>query len=162
MVGKFLNLKKRKKVNSLNKLQSLYKKRILAIDFGLKRCGLAITDELNIIASGLTTVTAKELMDKLKTIVVEKNIGTIVLGEPKRLNTADTHSSENVRLLKEALHKNFPLLEIVMMDERFTSKMAMQSLVMSGVSKKKRANKALIDEVSATIILQSYLSTLSD
>ena len=133
--------------------------RILAIDFGLKRTGIAITDELNIIASGLTTVASKDLMEFLKKTVPEKGVGTIVLGEPKRLNMQDSHSSENVRLLKEALDKEFPMLKIEMMDERFTSKLAMQSLVDGGVSKKKRRNKELIDEVSATIILQSYMSS---
>ena len=133
--------------------------RILAIDFGLKRTGIAITDEMNIIASGLTTVASKDLMDFLKKTVVEKGVGTIVLGEPKRLNMQDSHSSENVRLLKEALDKEFPMLKIELMDERFTSKLAMQSLVDGGVSKKNRRNKELIDEVSATIILQSYMSS---
>lgn len=134
-------------------------KRILAIDFGLKRTGIAITDELNIIASGLTTVSSKELMSFLIRTVKEKNVGTIVLGEPKRLNMEDSHSSENVRLLKEALEKEFPSLQIEMVDERFTSKMAVQSMIDSGVSKKNRKNKALVDEVSATIILQSYMSS---
>lgn len=133
--------------------------RILAIDFGLKRTGIAITDELNIIASGLTTVASKELMDFLKKTVPEKNVGIVVLGEPKRLNMQDSHSSENVRLLKDALDKEFPTVKVELMDERFTSKMAMQSLVDGGVSKRKRRNKELIDEVSATIILQSYMSS---
>lgn len=134
------------------------KKRFLALDFGLKRTGLAITDENNIIASGLKTVDSKLLLEELKTLVSRENIGTIVIGEPKRLNMEDSHISENVRQLKEVLTKTFPDLNIVMMDERFTSKMAMDSLITGGVGKKKRRNKALIDEVSATIILQSYLS----
>jgi putative Holliday junction resolvase len=132
-------------------------KRILAIDFGLKRTGIAVSDENNIIASGLTTVPSKELMDFLADVVPEKNIGTIVLGEPKQLNTEDTHSSANVRHLREALEKRFIDLEIVMLDERFTSKMAKQSLIDGGVSKKKRRQKELVDEVSATIILQSFM-----
>lgn len=136
------------------------KKRILGIDFGLKRTGIAITDENNIIASGLTTVDSRELMGFLIKTVEEKNIGTIALGEPKRLNMEDSHSSENVRLFRQALEKQFPEVKIVMVDERFTSKIAMQSLISSGISKKKRQNKALIDEVSATIILQSYMSSL--
>lgn len=135
-------------------------KRFLAIDFGMKRTGLAITDENNIIASGLTTVPTREVMAFLIKTIKEKNVGTLVLGEPKRLNMEDSHSSQNVRLFKEALEKQFPGLEIVMMDERFTSKMAMQSLIAGGVSKKKRQQKELIDEVSATIILQSYMSSL--
>lgn len=132
-------------------------KRIVAIDFGLKRTGLAITDENNIIASGLTTVATKEVMDFLIQLVKDKNIGTLVLGEPKRLNMEDSHSSANVRLFKEALEKQFPDIQVVMIDERFTSKMAMQSMVAGGVSKKNRKNKAMVDEVSATIILQSYM-----
>ncbi|MGM0478916.1 MAG: Holliday junction resolvase RuvX [Bacteroidota bacterium] len=132
-------------------------KRILAIDFGLKRTGIAVTDENNIIASGLTTVPTSDLMDFLVATVQEKNIGTIVLGEPKRLNMQDSHSSENVRLLKTALVKQFPAVLVESMDERFTSKMAVQSMVASGVTKKKRKQKELVDEVSATIILQSYM-----
>jgi putative holliday junction resolvase len=131
--------------------------RIVALDFGLKRTGIALTDEMNIIASGLTTVDSRELMTYLKNLVATKNIGTIVLGEPKRLNLEDSHSSENVRLLKEALDKEFPLLTIALVDERFTSKMAMQTMHLGGLSKKQKTNKALIDEISATIILQSYL-----
>ena len=134
-------------------------KRILGIDFGMKRTGIAITDENNIIASGLTTVPTREVMDFLIRTVKDKNIGTLVLGEPKRLNMEDSHSSQNVRLFKEALDKQFPEIAIVMMDERFTSKMAMQSLITGGVSKKKRQQKELIDEVSATIILQSYMAS---
>jgi putative Holliday junction resolvase len=134
-------------------------KRILGIDFGMKRTGIAITDENNIIASGLTTVPTREVMDFLIRTVKDKNIGTLVLGEPKRLNMEDSHSSQNVRLFKEALDKQFPAIAIVMMDERFTSKMAMQSLITGGVSKKKRQQKELIDEVSATIILQSYMAS---
>lgn len=131
--------------------------RIVALDFGLKRTGIALTDELNIIASGLTTVDSRELMTFLEHLIPEKNIGTIVLGEPKRLNLKDSHSSANVRLLKEALEKNFPSLQIALVDERFTSKMAVQSMHIGGLSKKKKKDKALIDEISATIILQSYL-----
>jgi putative Holliday junction resolvase len=131
--------------------------RIVALDFGLKRTGIAITDEMNIIASGLTTVDSRELMAYLKNLVATKNIGTIVLGEPKRLNLEDSHSSENVRLLKQALDKEFPLLTIALVDERFTSKMAMQTMHLGGLSKKQKKNKALIDEISATIILQSFM-----
>jgi putative holliday junction resolvase len=131
--------------------------RILALDFGLKRTGIAITDENNIIAYGLTTVDSAELMSFLARIVTEKNIGTIVLGEPKRMDLSDSHASENVRLLKIALVEKFPQLKIELIDERFTSKLAMQSLHQSGASKKDKKNKALIDEISATIILQSYM-----
>src|SRR5690554_1023264 len=160
-------------------------KRILGIDFGMKRTGIAITDENNIIASGLTTVPTRELMDFLIRTVKEKNVGTLVLGEPKRLNMEDSHSSQNVRLFREALEKQFPALQIEMMDERFTSKMALESLIAGGVSKKKielieknfinkmvlkylfvggvkkkkKKKKKLIEEVSEIFFLHSYMST---
>lgn len=134
--------------------------RKLAIDFGLKRTGIAITDEMNIIASGLATVDSRELMTFLEKTVKEKNVDTIVLGEPKRMDQSDSHISQNVRYLHEDLIKKFPLLQVVLIDERFTSKMAFQSMIDNGMSKKQRQNKGLIDEISATIILQSYMSQL--
>lgn len=134
--------------------------RILALDFGLKRTGIAITDEMNIIASGLKTVDSKILIDELKSLVLKNNISTIVLGEPKRLNGTDTHISENVRLLFEHLKKTFQLIDVVKYDERFTSKMASQSIAMMGISKSKKQDKSLIDEVSATILLQSYMQSV--
>ncbi len=132
--------------------------RKLALDFGMKRTGIAITDEMNIIASGLTTVDSRELMDFLEKTVAEKNVDTIVLGEPKRLNNEDSHITQNVRFLKEDLEKKFPSLKIVLMDERFTSKMAFQSMIDGGLNKKQRQNKALVDEIIATIILQSFMN----
>ncbi|MDD2982431.1 MAG: Holliday junction resolvase RuvX [Crocinitomicaceae bacterium] len=134
--------------------------RKLAIDFGLKRTGIAITDEMNIIASGLATVDSRELMTFLEKTVQEKNVDTIVLGEPKRMDQSDSHISQNVRYLHEDLVKKFPLIQVVLIDERFTSKMAFQSMIDNGMSKKQRQNKGLIDEISATIILQSYMSQL--
>ena len=134
--------------------------RIIALDFGLKRTGIAITDDMNIIASGLKTIDSKLLIDELKTLVSKNNIDTIVIGEPKRLNGSDSHISENVRLLFEHLKKTFPLLNIVKYDERFTSKMASQTIAMMGFSKSKKQDKSLIDEVSATIILQSYMQSV--
>jgi putative Holliday junction resolvase len=134
--------------------------RILALDFGLKRTGIAVTDEMNIIASGLKTVDSKILMEELKSLVSKNNISTIVLGEPKRLNGSDSHISENVRLLFEHLKNLFPLVSIVKYDERFTSKMASQSIAMMGLSKSKKQDKSLIDEVSATILLQSYMQSV--
>ncbi len=133
--------------------------RKLALDFGLKRTGVAVTDELNIIASGLTTVDSKELILFLKKTVAEKNIDTIVLGEPKRLNGDASHITANVHLLFDVLKKEFPLLEVVLYDERFTSKMASKAIFDSGISKSKRSNKELIDEVSATILLQSFMQS---
>lgn len=134
--------------------------KILAIDFGLKRTGIAITDENKIIASGLTTVDSKEMMNFLIKLTKKEAIETIVLGEPKRLNNEDSHITANVRLLKEALEKQFPKIAIQLIDERFTSKMAFQTMIDGGLSKKKRKNKELIDKISATIILQSYLATI--
>ena len=135
-------------------------KRILALDFGLKRTGIAISDENNIIASGLKTVDSKNLMVELHAIVREKNIGVIVLGEPKRLNNTHTHITENVHILFEVLKKEFTLLHIVLDDERFTSKMASHAIAISGLTKNKKQDKALIDEVSATILLQSYMCSI--
>lgn len=132
--------------------------RIIALDFGLKRTGIALTDELNIIASGLATVDSRELMPYLGKLVAEKKVETIVLGFPKRLNNEDAHVTQNVRLLKEALEKKFPLCKVVLLDERFTSKMAFKTMIDSGLKKKDRQNKALIDEISATILLQDYLN----
>ena len=132
-------------------------KRIVALDFGLKRTGIAITDELNIIASGLTTVESAKLISYLKSLIEQKNVGTIVLGEPKRLNNTDTHITQNVRLLFDLLIKEFPGISIQLHDERFTSKMASSAIHASGISKSKQKSKELIDEVSATILLQSYM-----
>ena len=134
--------------------------RIIALDFGLKRTGIAITDDMNIIASGLKTIDSKVLIDELKKLVSNNNVDTIVIGEPKRLDGTDSHISENVRLLFEHLKKTFPLLNIVKYDERFTSKMASQTIAMMGFSKSKKQDKSLIDEVSATIILQSYMQSV--
>lgn len=134
--------------------------RIVAIDFGLKRTGLAMTDELNIIASPLTTVDSKDLMTFLKDLTQKNKIDTFVLGEPKRLNNEDTHITENVRLLKSALEKEFPMMKVVLLDERFTSKMAFQSMIDSGMKKKQRQEKGTIDMISATIILQSYMEQM--
>lgn len=134
--------------------------RIVAIDFGLKRTGIAMTDELKIIASPLTTVESKELMNFLKDLINKNMVETIVLGEPKRLNNEDTHITQNVYLLKEALEKEFPIIKIVLVDERFTSKMAMQSMIDSGMKKKQRQEKGTVDMISAAIILQSYMEQL--
>lgn len=134
--------------------------KIIAIDFGLKRTGIAITDELNIIASPLTTVDSKDLMHFLIALVKKEKIFTIVLGEPKTLQNKEAHITANVHLLKEALEKQFPLCKIVLIDERFTSKMAFQSMIDNGLKKKQRQDKGMVDQISATIILQSYLQQI--
>lgn len=133
--------------------------KILSIDFGLKRTGLAISDDQKIFAFGLKTVESKLLMTELKALVMSEKLEEIVIGEPKRLDTSDSHITENVRLLKQTLQNEFPLVKIASLDERFTSKMASAVIAQSGMKKKDRQQKGLIDEISATIILQDYLQT---
>jgi putative Holliday junction resolvase len=134
----------------------------IAIDFGLKRTGLAITDSSNIIASPLTTIDSAILIDYVKKLTSQENIDTIILGEPKRLNNEDTHISENVRLLFQVLQSSFPEISVILIDERFTSKMAAQSMHVMGMKKKQLMDKRLVDQISATLILQSYLNSISN
>jgi putative Holliday junction resolvase len=131
--------------------------KVLSIDFGLKRTGLAITDDAKMFAFGLDTVESKVLMDKITSLVKDEKVDEIVIGLPKRLNNEDSHVTENVRLLKEAVENKFPLLTVALLDERFTSKMASSAMHTAGATKKQKKEKGLIDKVSATIILQSYL-----
>ncbi|MGR7813582.1 Holliday junction resolvase RuvX [Lacinutrix undariae] len=133
--------------------------RVLAIDFGTKRTGIAITDEMQIIASGLTTVDTKQLIPFLKTYITEENVELFVVGEPKQLNNEASESEVAIIPFLEKLKKAIPEIPVVRVDERFTSKMAFQTMIDSGLSKKQRKNKAMIDEISATIILQSYMSS---
>lgn len=131
--------------------------RILAIDYGKKRTGIAITDELQIIASGLTTVATSDLMDFLKDYVKNESVELIILGEPKQMNNEVSESEELIGPFIESLKAEIPGIPIERVDERFTSKMAFQTMIDSGLGKKKRQDKGLVDEISATIILQSYL-----
>ena len=131
--------------------------RILAIDYGLKRTGIAVTDELQIIASGLTTVATNDLLSFLKDYTTKESVELFLVGEPKQM---DNTASENEALIVpfiNRLEKEFPNIPIKRVDERFTSKMAFQTMIDSGLKKNQRKNKALIDEISATLILQSYL-----
>jgi putative Holliday junction resolvase len=130
----------------------------IAIDFGLKRSGIAITDDQKLFAFPHETVDSQGLMTYLEALIPKESIDTIVLGEPKRMDNSDTHISENVRLLHEALLANFSALTVVLIDERFTSKMAVQAMIAGGMKKKERKVKGNIDKVSAAIVLQSYLS----
>jgi putative Holliday junction resolvase len=132
----------------------------IGIDFGLKRTGISVSDDLGIIATPLKTVASLELMQFLKDLVLSENIETMVLGFPLGLNGADTDITQNVRLLRLALEKEFPLLQVTLFDERMTSKIAQKTLI-QGASKKKRKQKGLIDQMSATIILQDYLNSKS-
>ncbi len=130
--------------------------KVLALDFGKKRTGIAVTDDLQIIASGLTTVATKELIPFLKNYTKSNDVELFVIGEPKQMNNQPSESEVLILPFIEKLKRNFNI-PIKRIDERFTSKMAMQTMIDSGLSKKKRQNKALLDEISATIILQTYL-----
>ena len=134
--------------------------RILAIDYGEKRTGIAITDELQIIASGLTTIDTKKIFSFLTDYLKNENVELFVVGEPKQMNNTASESAQIINIFVEKLALTFPKIPIKRIDERFTSKMAFQSMIDSGLNKKQRQNKALIDEISATIILQSYLYNL--
>jgi putative Holliday junction resolvase len=131
--------------------------RILALDYGTKRVGIAVTDEMQIIASGLTTVHSSDLIQFLIDYIEKEKVETIVVGEPKTLSNEKTDSSHEIEKLMKNLVKKFPGQKIDKIDERFTSKLAKQAILMSGAKKKKRQQKELVDEVSATIILQSYM-----
>jgi putative Holliday junction resolvase len=134
--------------------------KIVAIDFGLKRTGLAITDQNAIIASPLTTVDSSTLMEFLLQLTSKESISTMVLGFPTRLDGSDTHITENVRLLKDVLTKQFPQCSIVLQDERFSSSRAMETIHLVG-KKKQMKQKSLVDKLAATLILQDYLSQQS-
>ncbi len=134
--------------------------RILSIDYGLKRTGLAVTDPLQIIATGLTTVESKQLIPYLKDYFSREQVELIIIGEPKNLDDSDTHATPLVEKCIKELQRNFPGMRIKKVDERYTSKMAVPSMVESGMKKKNRRNKALIDEIAATIMLPQYLSRI--
>lgn len=131
--------------------------RILAFDFGEKRTGIAVTDELQIIASGLTTVDTKKIFSFLTAYLKKETVELFIVGEPKQMNNTASESEQFIQPFLKKLSTTFPKIPIKRIDERFTSKMAFQSMIDSGLKKKQRQNKALIDEISATLILQSYL-----
>ncbi|MGJ8549111.1 Holliday junction resolvase RuvX [Winogradskyella wichelsiae] len=133
--------------------------RILAIDYGTKRTGLAVTDEMQIIASGLTTVDTKQLLEYLKKYVLAEKVEKIVVGLPKQMDNTPSESEVYIQKFLKQLLKEIPQIPVDRVDERFTSKMAFQTMIDSGLKKKQRKNKALVDEISATLILQSYLSS---
>lgn len=131
--------------------------RILSIDYGLKRTGLAVTDPLRIIATGLTTIPSPELIPFLKKYFLQEKVELIIIGEPKNWDDSDTHATPLVEAIIKRLMKEFPEMPIKRVDERYTSKMAFQTMIDSGLKKKARRNKALVDEIAATILLQEYL-----
>ncbi len=133
--------------------------RILAIDYGKKRTGIAVTDPMQIIANGLTTVATHELVDFLVKYMQQEKVERIVIGHPKQMNYEDSENMKNIIPFMNRLKKLFPDLPVELVDERFTSVLAHQAMLAGGLKKKDRQNKALVDEISATIILQSYLES---
>ncbi len=131
--------------------------RILAIDYGEKRTGIAVTDELQIIASGLITVKTDELIKFLIDYTNREQVELFIVGLPKQMNNSDSESEKHILSFLKQLKKSLPKIPIKRIDERFTSKIAFQTMIDSGLKKKQRRNKGLVDEISATIILQSYL-----
>ena len=135
--------------------------RIMAIDLGRKRCGVAVTDPLQIIANGLTTVEAAKLPDFVVDYVKKEEVETIVIGEPKDMHNNPSDSTQYIEPIINRLRKLLPDMNIVRYDERFTSVLAHQAMLDAGLKKKQRQDKALVDTISATIILQSYMSSLN-
>ncbi|MCQ2321507.1 MAG: Holliday junction resolvase RuvX [Bacteroidales bacterium] len=135
--------------------------RIMAIDLGRKRCGVAVTDPLQIIANGLTTVEAAKLPDFVVDYVKKEEVETIVIGEPKDMHNNPSDSTQYIEPIINRLRKLLPDMKIVRYDERFTSVLAHQAMLDAGLKKKQRQDKTLVDTISATIILQSYMSSLN-
>lgn len=131
--------------------------RIMAIDYGSIRVGIAVTDPLQLIATGLTTVHSKDLIDFLKKYIEKEAVSCIVVGEPKNMQNEPSDSARFIEPFVIHLKRTFPNIKIERVDERFTSKMAFRTMIDSGLKKKARQNKALIDEISATLILQTYM-----
>lgn len=134
--------------------------RIIALDYGKQRTGIAVTDDLQLIASGLTTVNTKDLLQFLQDYAAQEKIACIVIGEPRQRDNSPSESEAAIQVFLKKLKESFPLIPINRQDERFTSKVAVQTMVEAGLKKKKRQNKELIDEISATLILQSYLNRI--
>lgn len=133
--------------------------RILAVDYGRKRTGIAVTDPLQIIAGALETVPTHTLMDFIKTYTAQNDVDLLVMGMPRQMDGKPSESFTYIRPFVDRLAKEMPGLRVEWVDERFTSKLAMQSMIEGGVKKSQRRDKGLVDRVSATIILQSYLES---
>ncbi|MFC4739733.1 Holliday junction resolvase RuvX [Flavobacterium ponti] len=132
--------------------------RILSIDYGIKRTGIAVTDEMQIIASGLTTVPSETLITFLKDYFSKEKVEKVIIGEPKQMNGTPSESAAIIEKFIKTFTMTFPTMPLDRVDERFTSKMAFQTMIDSGLKKKQRQNKALIDEIAATIMLQDYMN----
>jgi putative Holliday junction resolvase len=131
--------------------------RILSIDYGRKRTGLAVSDPLQIIASGLATVESRQLIPYLKEYFQKEQVELIIIGEPKNLDDSDTHATPLVEAFIKQLQKHFPQIPVEKVDERFTSKMAKDAMLEMGLKKMQRRNKSLVDEIAATILLQEFM-----
>lgn len=132
--------------------------RILAIDYGVKRTGLAVTDPLQIIAGALTTVETPQLFNFLKDYFSREQVELIIIGDPRNLDDSDTHATPHVRKTIERLKKEFPAIPVVPVDERYSSKMAKGAMIEMGMKKMQRRDKAMVDKIAATIILQEYMA----
>jgi putative Holliday junction resolvase len=135
--------------------------RILCIDYGKKRTGIAVTDPLKIIATALTTVDTKDLFAFLKKYFQEEDVELVLIGEPKNWDDSDTHATPLVYQFIQKFKKDFPLMKIETVDERYTSKLAVQAMIEMGMKKKERRKKENVDQIAATIMLQEYLRNLS-
>ena len=134
--------------------------RLLAIDYGRKRCGLAVTDILQITPGGLATVRTHELIDYLKNYIAKEPVERFIIGLPMNLNGKESESMTYLRPFLEQLEKAIPNIPVTMVDERFTSTLAQRTIIEAGIGKqRRREDKGLVDEVSAVIILQTYMST---
>ena len=155
----FVEIFRSKCLTSQNKLNTNRMARILAIDYGKKRTGLAVTDELQIIANGLTTVATVELVDYILNYVKKEPVERIIVGMPKQMNNQPSENMARIKPFVAHLRKLLPEIPVEYHDERFTSVLAHQAILASGIGKMARRNKELVDEVSATIILQSYMES---
>ena len=131
--------------------------RILAIDYGIKRTGIAVTDEMQLIASGLTTIATPTLFSFLNDYLTHEKVEKVIIGEPKQMNGLPSESAVYIEQFCIEFKKTYPNIPLVKVDERFTSKLAFKTMIDSGLNKKQRQNKALIDEIAATILLQDYI-----
>lgn len=132
----------------------------MAIDYGGKRTGIAVTDPLQIIATGLTTIASADLIPFLKKYIKEEQVELILVGLPKNWDESDTHGTPLAKKAIASIIKEFPLIPVKDVDERFTSKMAKDAMLQMGLKKKDRRDKKLVDEIAATILLQEYLQSL--
>ena len=133
--------------------------RILAIDYGGKRTGLAVTDPLQIIATGLTTIPSHELINYLKKYLAAESVELIIIGLPKNWDESDTHGTPLAEAAIKRVKKEFPAIPVLAVDERYTSKMAKDAMLQMGMKKKDRRDKKIVDEIAATIMLQEYLQS---